>query len=994
MKSRLPLVGSIILIMAAVSCTLGAIISGFAFTVRAWPLILTWLTASIMLPVLAGTKKRAGLLALAPVVIGLLLWKLPDIINGAKGVIFYISSEFNKWLYVSVLFNDTVISEETVTVFFAAVGVALVCLLYPAFMVWRSSVTVIAMTAPLVCLTFVLIYFQPNPWFLAGLLAVYLTVILCNAMFREGAAIDGRGLGAAGALAAGVMLISLFAVSPSGYVRAGYAAELDPIVRGTVEKLGLGKIKYGSGWPSVSADGLWRFDVESVGIADAGFRTVSDNEILEVSATKPGTYYLRGYSMQQFDGRSWTVNSDKLELAGELVSRAMPAAIILEYGTYNRSFAPESASMSIRKVGAGRFSGDMAFLPYYSFAPPVSGNDSYNVHFYETDDNIADMAEVVPLTEVFFRDNYLTLYNEQVNDPETYLQIDVTTAHELRRLARVAGIYEASVDPAWFAPGAPVGGEVEDSAVSPAEVEVEFFAILRGSKVEVSITPAGVGAEFSEPPEASEPPEYREADIVGDADAQAQAELVEALRKALSSNYENPEAIGSTREIATIVGFRGKLENAISIDILRQLLGTDAAGNASDTEKTVIAYTVKIEENGTIRIFETVKSDAGSDTSDVPEAAGDDENHSAHGDGLLEVFYAIMSSMRNLNAEDYGVFTVSIISPAIPGVSEAIFAVTSDYDDDRSSDTSNYASGNASENTTNNTTNNALNIAINKERAIIAAQVARYISSSASYTLTPYMVPKDEDFTLYFLEQSKQGYCIHFATAATLMLRALHVPARITSGFLVTIPAGGAGVNYTVTDRNAHAWVEVYYNDIGWIPLEVTPSSPGSSLPAVSTPSGSYGGRYSDTPEDDYEEMMPWMRDRNNGGTSAQTPEPDAAEAGSGGTVLLVVLCIALLCGALMLYRRHIRGLRNRRFTQADANAAVMCVWRYISRIDRDVSPAEEFEQIAMKARFSQHRISEDERGSMINYSHRLTKEVYANKDVFGRLWLKWGLAI
>ena len=102
---------------------------------------------------------------------------------------------------------------------------------------------------------------------------------------------------------------------------------------------------------------------------------------------------------------------------------------------------------------------------------------------------------------------------------------------------------------------------------------------------------------------------------------------------------------------------------------------------------------------------------------------------------------------------------------------------------------------------------------VNATRAVIADEVARYISSSARYTLTPSVFPDDADFVLYFLQTERKGYCIHFATAATLMLRALDVPARITFGFVVSVPQDKVAETIIVTDKDAHAWVEVYYNE-------------------------------------------------------------------------------------------------------------------------------------------------------------------------------------
>jgi hypothetical protein len=82
--------------------------------------------------------------------------------------------------------------------------------------------------------------------------------------------------------------------------------------------------------------------------------------------------------------------------------------------------------------------------------------------------------------------------------------------------------------------------------------------------------------------------------------------------------------------------------------------------------------------------------------------------------------------------------------------------------------------------------------------------------------------PEGVDVAIYFLSVAKEGNCQHFATAATLMYSALGIPARFTTGFLAeTSPNPNTLVN--VKGEDAHAWVEIYLNGIGWIKIEVTP---------------------------------------------------------------------------------------------------------------------------------------------------------------------------
>ena len=71
-----------------------------------------------------------------------------------------------------------------------------------------------------------------------------------------------------------------------------------------------------------------------------------------------------------------------------------------------------------------------------------------------------------------------------------------------------------------------------------------------------------------------------------------------------------------------------------------------------------------------------------------------------------------------------------------------------------------------------------------------------------------------------FVKRTKAGYCQHFAGAMAMMLRLLGVPARVAVGFTSGTRDGDAWV---VTDREAHAWVEVWFAGQGWVPFDPTP---------------------------------------------------------------------------------------------------------------------------------------------------------------------------
>lgn len=131
----------------------------------------------------------------------------------------------------------------------------------------------------------------------------------------------------------------------------------------------------------------------------------------------------------------------------------------------------------------------------------------------------------------------------------------------------------------------------------------------------------------------------------------------------------------------------------------------------------------------------------------------------------------------------------------------------------------------------------------------VVKELTDYYQENIPYTLKPGMTPYRKDFVNYFLAENKRGYCAHFASAATLIFRYLGIPARYVEGYAVdpTDIAGrgeilsdkkyeeyydgysplqtNAVVSVDATDANAHAWVEVYDSEKGWIVAEVTPMS-------------------------------------------------------------------------------------------------------------------------------------------------------------------------
>lgn len=718
--------GRALLIASAVFCALGAVISAYDLPVNPADLLIIWLPAALILSAPGARFRVGGTLALLPVgLLALYHWR-EAVAAGGKWIAFVITDEYSRWFAMPVLFRGAEAGEAEVLAFFAAAGIALAFLLALAVCLRHGTAPVVLLTLPFMVVSVIIVDYSPSPWFLVGLVAVWLVVMISAALHPDD--VDKRGAAVFPGLALTVLImgIAYIAASPEYFDRGSQITAIEFWIKDSIRDGSFDTLQLNYGWPEVSTD-YWRFNTEHIPVAGAGRRTVSGKSLLEVTSDTAGTFYLRGYAMQTFDGRSWGDNADEPGL--EAMSRV--TAHLINYSELYPEDAPDAVTMTIAQTGD---LSDISYTPYYSFR--YEDTNPPGKTFYYTNDSVIEMAEAV------------------------------------------------------FAGGALWKGQQDDYT--------------------------------------------------------AQAEAL-----------------------------------------------------------------------------------------------------------CTQVDPATAEGLRRIAAEE--------------GIDAAA------------------------------------------TRAEIADAVAWYVSSAARYTLEPSSVPEDEDFALYFLETSRQGYCIHFATAATLMLRSLGVPARFTSGFFVTVPESSVNETVTLTDRQAHAWVEVYYDDIGWIPLEVTPSTAASGIPAgtshaVSTDTGEQEEpeEDDDTPQTDTSPGitggidLPQDYTQETGTLETQEEETGTqADVGAIITALFIVLGATAVAGTLILRRDRARTRRKREFEQDDPNAAVISAWRYIERLHGKAgSPPKDIEELALKARFSLHVLAEEERSTVVDYARWLAGDTDQHCKPFGRFWLRYVRAL
>ena len=181
-----------------------------------------------------------------------------------------------------------------------------------------------------------------------------------------------------------------------------------------------------------------------------------------------------------------------------------------------------------------------------------------------------------------------------------------------------------------------------------------------------------------------------------------------------------------------------------------------------------------------------------------------------------------------------------------------------------------------------------------------------------------------------FLEV-REGYCVHYASAFALMARTLGMPSRIVVGYLPGTSTGDAvdfQTVYSVMSGQLHAWPEIYFEGVGWIPFEPTNGlgQPTRFSPEASAPGETADGA-DDAPAPSTPAEVPDAVDPDTGepltpdaGTAAPDDAVDALPAVTAVLAVLVVLAIPLL----------VRELRRRQQLSAARAGDAAAAWAVV----------------------------------------------------------------
>ena len=183
------------------------------------------------------------------------------------------------------------------------------------------------------------------------------------------------------------------------------------------------------------------------------------------------------------------------------------------------------------------------------------------------------------------------------------------------------------------------------------------------------------------------------------------------------------------------------------------------------------------------------------------------------------------------------------------------------------------------------------------------------------------------DVIAKFLEK-KSGYCVHFASAMAILARMADIPARVSLGYLPGDRVVGADsrLTYTVGTDDLHAWPELYFSGVGWVPFEPTPGRgvvPDYARADVSGAEGRNTGEVGAS-ERQQQEQAPTAPDSTSSSAGGGAAEPPSAGALAGAALVVLLLVSVPALVRLIRRRTRLRALRSGR-------AGPLTAWREIS---------------------------------------------------------------
>ncbi len=199
-----------------------------------------------------------------------------------------------------------------------------------------------------------------------------------------------------------------------------------------------------------------------------------------------------------------------------------------------------------------------------------------------------------------------------------------------------------------------------------------------------------------------------------------------------------------------------------------------------------------------------------------------------------------------------------------------------------------------------------------------------YLQKNMEYTLKSGKCPADADFVEQFLFNTKAGYSTHFATAAAVLLQARGYAARYVEGYYIPAEVFNSTPSdrlygfktIDITDEYAHAWIEVFDETYGWIPVEVTPGFWSGDLRNPSKPTPPPPPEEDTPPSSDGDLSIDFeiVEDEVDNTVEEEPFQPKKSVSGRVIVPILLAVTVVTICaryGASVFIKRRMYASRN-----------------------------------------------------------------------------------
>lgn len=268
--------------------------------------------------------------------------------------------------------------------------------------------------------------------------------------------------------------------------------------------------------------------------------------------------------------------------------------------------------------------------------------------------------------------------------------------------------------------------------------------------------------------------------------------------------------------------------------------------------------------------------------------------------------------------------------------------------------------------------------------------------------------PEGQEELAYFMDESRSGNDMYFATAAALMFRKAGIPARYAEGYYISpeyimLYTEMSDVTIDVTDSMAHSWVEIYIDEIGWFPVEVVP--------------GFYDMEKRQIEETEEDEKIEEQNKQNYQDEAPQDNQPEEKDEEDPVTInplWLILLALLLLIGIFECAGRYrIRRLLDS-FGKIRTDAQVYVMYRYVAKLMAfdghkiPTNPYDQFEEVSgaydgateisfgeflrlvNRVRFGKVSLTKEEHKKMARYAKAVGTHIYSGQKAGKKFLMKF----